>query len=142
METPWQKLTLKNFRGKVVLLNFWATWCKPCMKEMPSMQRLYQSLKSEGIEIIAISIDRGNQDQVKQYAQNLGITFPILLDKNQETRKRYFILGLPTSYLIDKEGKLRGFISGARNWNNNHTREVFFSLKHPNLKNNISFLEK
>ena len=86
-------------------------------------------MKTEGFEIIAISIDQRNEDQVRKYVQNWGLTFPILLDKNQETRKRYFILGLPTSYLIDAYGKLRGFISGARTWDNEYIRKIIFSLK-------------
>ena len=135
-------VSLKDFRGKPVLLNFWATWCEACKKEMPSMERLYQRLKREGFEIVAISIDRRNEDRVRENIKNWGVTFPILLDQSQETRKRYFILGLPTSYLIDAEGKLQGFISGARHWDNEYTRQVIFSIKNYDPKEAISFLKK
>ena len=132
---------LKDFRGKPVLLNFWATWCNTCKEEMPSMERLYQRLKREGFEIIAISIDRRNEYRVRENVKNWGVTFPILLDQSQKTRKRYFIMGLPTSYLIDAEGKLRGFISGARSWDNEYTRQVIFSMKNHDFKEALSFVK-
>ena len=123
-----EKISLKDFKGKAVLLNFWATWCQPCKKELPSMQRIYEKLSSEGVEVVAISIDRNKKERVKQYIKNHNLTFPILLDPNQKVRKDYFILGLPTSYLIGSDGKLKGFISGAREWDSNDSKEMFSTL--------------
>ena len=125
-----EKISLKDFKGKAVLLNFWATWCQPCKKELPSMQRIYEELSSEGVEVVAISIDRNKKERVKQYIKNYNLTFPILLDPGQKVRKDYFILGLPTSYLIGIDGKLKGFISGAREWDSNASKEMFSTLMH------------
>jgi peroxiredoxin len=125
-----EKISLKDFKGKAVLLNFWATWCQPCKKELPSMQRIYEELNSEGVEVVAISIDRNKKEQVEKYIQNYNLTFPVLLDPSQKVRKDYFILGLPTSYLIGSDGKLKGFISGAREWDSNDSKEMFSTLMH------------
>ena len=122
-------ISLKQFKGKPVLLNFWATWCGACKEEMPSMQRLHDAAKDNGgFHVIAISIDRFNFKKVNKYAENLNLKFPVLLDPDRETRKAYFIRGLPTSYLIDSEGNLRGFVSGARNWDSPASLELMKSL--------------
>lgn len=124
-----QSINLSQFKGKPVLLNFWATWCGPCREELPSMQRMHEASKKNGeFHIIAISIDRSNLKKVNKYAEDLNLTFPILVDPDRETRKAYFIRGLPTSYLIDAEGKLRGFISGSRNWDSPASLELMKSL--------------
>jgi peroxiredoxin len=122
-------VSLAQFKGKPVLLNVWATWCGPCREELPSMQRMHEASKNNGgFHIIAISIDRFNMKKVNQYAENLNLTFPILVDPDRKTRKAYFIRGLPTSYIIDSEGKLRGFVSGARNWDSPASLELMKSL--------------
>ena len=128
-------VSLAQFKGKPVLLNFWASWCGPCKEELPSMQRLHEASKNNGeLQIIAISIDRSNFKKVNEYAKNLNLSFPILLDPDRKTRKAYFIRGLPTSYLIDADGKLKGFISGARKWDGPSARQVFQLLAHPRDK--------
>jgi peroxiredoxin len=124
-----KSINLTQFKGKPILLNFWATWCGPCREELPSMQRMHEaSNKNGGFHIVAISIDRFNMEKVKQYAKDLDLTFPILVDPDRETRKAYFIRGLPTSYLIDAAGKLQGFISGARKWDSPASLELMKSL--------------
>ena len=130
-----KEVSLEQFKGKPILLNFWATWCGPCKVELPSMQRLHDASKDNGnIQIIAISIDRSNTEKVHQYAQSLNLSFPILLDPDRTARKPYFIRGLPTSYLIDADGKLQGFISGARKWDSPAATQVFRLLEHPGEK--------
>jgi len=122
-------ISLAQFKGKPVLLNFWATWCAACKEEMPAMQRMHEASEDNGgFHIIAISIDRFNMEKVNRYVENLNLTFPVLVDPGRETRKAYFIRGLPTSYLIDSEGKLRGFVSGAREWDNPASLELMKSL--------------
>ena len=121
-------VALNTFQGKTILLNFWATWCLPCKEELPAMQKLYKELGSSGLEVVAISIDRGNSDRVKKYIDQYNLTFPILLDPGQEVRKSYFIMGLPTSYLIGADGRLKGFISGAREWDNPSSIKMFSAL--------------
>lgn len=120
---------LSDFKGKIVLVNFWATWCAACIEEMASMQSLYDNLKDDGVEIIAISIDRWNEDRILQYANDKKLSFHILHDPDQKVRKEYYVMGLPTSYIIDGEGKLRGYASGARTWDSSASKSVFLSLK-------------
>jgi len=117
-------MRLSDFRGKPILLNFWATWCEACKEELPSMQRLHEEMAKDGIQVVAISIDRTGPGKIRGYVEEYKLTFPILLDPDQEARRQYFIMGLPTSYLIDAEGKLRGFISGAREWDSETSKRV------------------
>ena len=124
-----EDVELSDFKGKVVLLNFWATWCGACIEEMASMQNLYSTLRAEGVEVLAVSIDRWNEDRIQEYVKNNQLTFPVLLDQNQKVRKKYHVMGLPTSYLIDGEGKIRGYASGARTWDSEDSKDMFLSLK-------------
>ena len=131
LETPTgEKLSLKDFKGKTILLHFWATWCVPCKKELPTIQKVYEALGPNNFEVIAISIDRNNTENVKKYIKDYNLTFPVLLDQNQSVRKDYFILGLPTSYLIGADGNLKGFISGAREWDSDASKEMLSTLMH------------
>ena len=131
LETPTgKKLSLKDFKGKTILLHFWATWCVPCKKELPTIQKVYEALNPNDFEVIAISIDRNNTENVKKYIKDYNLTFTVLLDPNQNVRKDYFILGLPTSYLIGADGNLKGFISGAREWNSDASKEMLSTLMH------------
>ena len=123
-----QTAKLSDFKGKPILLNFWATWCHACKKEFPAMQRLYSQLKDDGFEIIAVSVDRRNRDRIEDFVKTYEIDFPILLDPQQKARRDYFIRGLPTSYLIDSGGYLRGFISGARAWDHGASREALLNV--------------
>ncbi|MEK9629145.1 MAG: TlpA disulfide reductase family protein [Nitrospinota bacterium] len=120
---------LSDFKGKIVLINFWATWCGACIEEMASMQNLYKNLKNQDVEIVAISIDRWNEDRIIEYADKNKLNFHILRDPDQKVRKKYYVMGLPTSYLIDAEGKIRGFASGARTWDSIASQNALLSLK-------------
>jgi peroxiredoxin len=120
---------LSDFKGKIVLVNFWATWCAACMEEMASMQKLYDDLKKHDVEIVAISIDRWNEDRIIEYADKNKLNFHILRDPDQKVRKQYYIMGLPTSYLIDADGKIRGYVSGARTWDSLASQNALLSLK-------------
>jgi peroxiredoxin len=128
-----QMVKLSDFKGKVLLLNFWATWCGACKEEMSSMQNLYSSLKADGVEVLAISIDRWNEDRIQEYVKDNHLTFPVLLDQDQKVRKKYHVMGLPTSYLIDGEGNIRGYASGARTWDSPDSQDMFLSLKGDDL---------
>ena len=120
---------LSDFKGKVVLVNFWATWCAACVEEMESMQNLYNDLKKKDVEIVAISIDRWNEDRIIDYADKKNLNFHILRDPDQKVRKQYYIMGLPTSYIIDGDGKIRGYVSGARTWDSMASQNALLSLK-------------
>lgn len=124
-----ETVKLFDFKGKVLLLNFWATWCAACKEEMASMQNLYSSLQDDGVEVLAISIDRWNEDRIQEFVEDNNLTFPVLLDQDQTVRKKYHVMGLPTSYLIDGEGKIRGYASGARTWDSPDSQDLFLSLK-------------
>lgn len=128
-DTKGNRVKLEDFHGKPILLNFWATWCEACKEELPSMQRLYEAASSQGVEVVAIAIDRRNFDRVKKYAEEYKLTFPVLWDPEQKVRKHYYIMGLPTTYLIGPKGKLKGFASGARVWDSPDSMQALISLK-------------
>jgi len=101
--------------GRVSLVNFWATWCKPCEDEMPAMQRLYETLAPEGFELVAISVDESDSD-VRAFRERLGVGFPILLDPDQEVARRYQTTGFPESILVDRNGLIVERYVGPREW--------------------------
>lgn len=109
-----KSVSLSSYRGKVVLLNFFATWCPPCRAEMPDLQATYKELKDKGFEIIAVDLQE-DQATVSGYAKSLGLSFTVLLDKNADVFGQYHITGLPTSYFIDREGVVREFTIGGLN---------------------------
>jgi peroxiredoxin len=109
------KLSLESLRGKVVLLNFWATWCKPCEDEMPAMENLYQTLGSQDFELVAVSVD-DDRGAVEEFTARLGLTFPILLDPQKQAADAYQSYRFPESYLIDREGVLVARYIGPRDW--------------------------
>jgi cytochrome c biogenesis protein CcmG/thiol:disulfide interchange protein DsbE len=108
-------VSLADQRGQVVLLNFWATWCKPCEDEMPAMDRLYRALAPEGFEMLAVSVDE-ERDVVEKFRQRLGVAFPILLDPGQDVSRRYQTTGFPESLLIDRSGVIVERYIGPRDW--------------------------
>jgi len=109
------EVSLEGLRGQVVLLNFWATWCKPCEDEMPAMERLHQALAPEGLALVAISVDDG-REKVAAFRDRLGLTFPILLDPSKRVARDYQSLRFPETYLIDREGTLVARYIGPREW--------------------------
>jgi peroxiredoxin len=98
-------VTLSDYRGKVVFLNFWATWCPPCRSEMPAMQALYERLKGRGLVILAIDLAE-KPDVVRQYIRSNKLTFPVLLDSSGEVGGAWGAESIPTTYIIDKGGKI------------------------------------
>ena len=106
---------LSDHRGQVVLVNFWATWCKPCEEEMPAMERLYRRLGPKGFEMLAISVD-ADPEPVRGFREKMSITFPLLLDPSQETARVYQTMGFPESLLIDPEGNVVERYVGPREW--------------------------
>ena len=117
-------VSLGDFKGKVVLLNFWATWCLPCAKEMPSMDRLLQSYSAKGLVVVGVSVDIAAPRDVKEFADKLKITFPILHDRDSIISRHYSIPGVPTSYLIDRQGKIVYRVLGEYDWFSSEAREA------------------
>lgn len=112
-----QEVRLSDYRGKVVFLNFWATWCKPCKEEMPSMEVLYRNFKDEGLVVLAVSIDRvTTKNDIPPFVKSMDLSFPVLVDSWGQTDKRYKLMGVPETYIIDQEGVLREKIIGPRDW--------------------------
>ena len=110
-------IRLSDFRGKVVMVNFWATWCPPCRKEMPSMQHLWQEMARNDFHMLAVNVGE-DDEQVFGFSFELGseIDFPIVFDQHMKISRAYRVPGLPTSYLIDKNGKIAMRAIGDRNW--------------------------
>ena len=109
-------VTLDQFRGKVVLLNFWATWCGPCKIEMPAMERLYRSFSRKEFEILAVSTDAQGTVVTRPFQQEIGFTFPVLHDADFRIGLQYGARQLPMTFLIDRKGIIRNRIPGARDW--------------------------
>ncbi len=108
---------LSDYRGKVVFLNFWATWCKPCREEMPSMEVLYKNFEGDGFVVLAVSIDRvTTKKDIPPFVKSMSLTFPILVDSWGQTDKRYKLMGVPETYIIDQQGILREKVIGPRDW--------------------------
>ena len=112
-----QNIKLSELRGQVVLVNFWATWCAPCKEELPFFNRLYSKNKVAGLEILAVNIDKFSS-QAKTFSQNLGLSFPILLDSSGKVSASYRIHTMPTTAVVSKDGTIRfihrGFIPSDR----------------------------
>lgn len=114
---------LSDYRGKVVLVNIWATWCTPCREEMPSMQRLYQNLTGQPFEILAVSIDTRGSVDVGPFVKQLGLSFPILLDTGKNVPSLYQTTGVPESFIIGKDGTVAKRVIGPLDWTNSQTPE-------------------
>lgn len=111
------KAKLSDYKGKIVILNFWATWCPPCQAEMPHMQSFYEQNHNKGIEIVAVNLtssDRG-LDKVKEFVNKHHLTFPILLDEEGTVENMYDTIAIPTTYIIDQEGFITEKITGPVN---------------------------
>jgi thiol-disulfide isomerase/thioredoxin len=109
-------IRLSGLRGKVVLLNFWATWCVSCRTEMPGMETLYRKYRNEGFEVVAVNMDVLSTAGVEKFVEEVAVTFPIALDPSWSTARTYGVVGLPTSYLIDRDGNVVAREVGPRNW--------------------------
>jgi thiol-disulfide isomerase/thioredoxin len=133
---------LTDLRGKVVLINFWATWCYPCRAEMPSMHALYQNYRDKGFEILAISIDVQGKDVVAPFVDAYGLTFPILLDPGDVVSTRLQIRGIPTSYLLDKHGRIASVEIGIRDWNSTNMRRFLDGLLAEEGINDLSQVDR
>ena len=123
-----QPLRLSDFKGRVVFLNFWATWCLPCKEEMPSMERLYRRYKERRLTVLAVSVDTGGSAPVAAFVKELRLTFPIGLDPRLEVAGRYKIWALPSSFLIDRQGNTAAIVNGPRNWDSPPAHTVIETL--------------
>ncbi|MFH0887295.1 MAG: TlpA disulfide reductase family protein [bacterium] len=111
-----KQVKLSSFRGKIVLLNFWASWCPPCREEMPSIENLFKKMKGKDFKILAVSLDEGGADVVKKFIAKNRYTFPVLLDPDNNAAGKYGIYSIPTTYIIDKQGYIIDYYIGGRDW--------------------------
>lgn len=111
-----QSISLKDFRGKAVLLNFWATWCGPCREEIPSLNALYQRYRDQGFVVLGVSVDEEDQDVIEEFLKVIPVDFPILLDPEQTLATTYETFRIPESFFIDPEGKIVGKVSGPQDY--------------------------
>ena len=122
---------LASFRGRVVLLNFWATWCPPCQTEMLSMAGLYQTYRDYGFEVVAVSSDVQGAEVVQPYVTQLHLSFTTLLDATGQVTRLYGVTSLPTTYLLDREGRLVTVAIGGYDWGKAEARALITSLLDP-----------
>jgi peroxiredoxin len=106
---------LSSLKGRVVLINFWATWCPPCITEMPSLAAAYRKLASQGFEILAISLDE-KRSVAKDLATKMNLPFKVIMDKNGKISKQYLVYGLPYTVILDRKGIVRYKIFGGHEW--------------------------
>ncbi|HEY0673461.1 MAG TPA: TlpA disulfide reductase family protein [Longimicrobiales bacterium] len=132
-----QQVSLASLRGKVVVLNVWATWCRPCRAEMPALERLHQQLKSEGLEVVAVSVDApigtltapGRQGgDVRAFVDEFDLNFTVLHDRKGSIEELFLVQGLPTTFVIDREGRIAQKVIGAREWDALHFLAYFQQL--------------
>jgi thiol-disulfide isomerase/thioredoxin len=124
---------LAGHRDKLVVLNFWATWCQPCTVEMPSLEALWQRYRDRGLIVVGVCVDRGAPKALLEpYVRNLKLTFPILLDPDSKTSDRWRVTALPATFLVRPGGEVAGVAMGAREWNSDEMRALVERLlPHP-----------
>lgn len=131
-------VTMEQYRGDVVLLNIWATWCGPCVAEMPSMQRLYDELGPSGLKVVAVSVDNADSDDVQAWIEEKGFEFDVLHDQSAEIERIYQTTGVPESFVIDREGVIVKKVIGPAEWD--HPTQI--ALMHRLMGNDGQELEE
>ncbi len=122
------KISLKDYRGKVVFINFWATWCATCEVEMPSMQKVYNEFKDKGLEMLTISVDK-DQSKIKPFMEKHKLTFPVLLDPEESiAKKTYKTTGVPETFIVNKAGIIVHKAIGPRDWATEEAIAAFAQL--------------
>ena len=106
---------LSDYKGKTVIVNFWATWCPPCRAEIPSMQRAWKILKDKNVMMLAVHVG-GNEDKIWAFLTDFGIDFPVLIDGNSKVSRSWPMMGLPTTFIVDPQGKTALRAIGGREW--------------------------
>ena len=112
---------LVDHKDKVIILNFWATWCAPCLEEMPAFEKLYRRYRSQMVTVLAVSLDKGDISKVKGFVDTNNLTFPVLIDSDGVAEKLYPSFTIPFTYVIDKEGRVAARVDGAKNWASDET---------------------
>jgi len=120
-------VSLASLRGKVILLNFWATWCQECRPEMPLFERLHREFAAQGLSVVGINAREGTA-AIRGYAKELGLTFPLVLDVKGEINAAYGVIGLPATFLIGRDGRAVGRAIGPRDWGSASAKGIIQAL--------------
>ena len=123
-----QPRTLASYRGKVILLNIWATWCEPCRAEMPAIERLHRTVTDTSFRVVSVSIDKADSSTVTAFAREYGLTFPILQNQSGDIQDIYQTTGVPESFVIDRSGVIVKKVIGAAEWDGPVNVELIRSL--------------
>ncbi|MBT3305794.1 MAG: TlpA family protein disulfide reductase [Alphaproteobacteria bacterium] len=121
-------IKMSDYRGKVVIVNFWATWCPPCRFEIPSMQRAWNIIRKEDIVMLAVHVG-GNPDRVMQFAADFDVDFPVLMDRKSKVIKQWPVRGLPTTVIVDPKGTMVLQAIGSREWDDKALLDQIRKLK-------------
>ena len=106
---------LSDLEGRVIVLNYWATWCPPCVDEMPSLQKLHEALAEKGLSVVAVSVDERFED-IERFVDNFGLTFTILHDEGMKVSRSYQTFKYPETYIIGRDGLVKSKVVGERDW--------------------------
>ncbi|MDA5092564.1 TlpA disulfide reductase family protein [Aliiroseovarius sp. KMU-50] len=129
LDTSGGEYSLSDYQGKYVLLNFWATWCAPCRKEMPALDALQKELGGEAFEVVPIATGRNRVPAIEMFFEKVGVTdLPILLDPTQALARDMGVFGLPATVILDPEGNEIARMRGEANWNSDSARAILTSL--------------
>ncbi len=120
-------INLSAFKGYIVVINFWATWCPPCRAEIPSMQRAWTILKEKNVVFLAIHVG-GNEDQVWSFLTDMDVDFPVLMDTDSRVSRQWPVVGLPTTFVIDPKGKVALRAIGGRKWDDPEILDSILAL--------------
>jgi peroxiredoxin len=122
-----RRLAIADLRGKVVLVNFWASWCAECRPEMPAFEQLHRELEPKGLAVVGVNA-REERAAVRRYASELGLTFPLVLDPDGKINAAYGVVGLPTTFVVARDGRVVALAVGPRDWAGASARALFQAL--------------
>jgi cytochrome c biogenesis protein CcmG, thiol:disulfide interchange protein DsbE len=129
LDSAKREKSLADYKGKVVLLNVWATWCEPCRVEMPSIEKLHREFGPRGLAVVAISVDDpGAESRILDFVKEFGLTFEVLHDPKQVTTRNYQITGYPETFVIARDGTIRKKLIGASDWSSEANRALVREL--------------
>jgi len=123
-----EPIALSDFKGKVVIVNFWATWCPPCRYEMPSMQRAWEKLQEKDVMMLAVHVG-GKSDKIWAFVGDYQITFPVLIDPKSKVADAWPLKGLPTTFVIDPKGRIAYRAIGGREWDDEELLKTVYALQ-------------
>jgi peroxiredoxin len=123
-----RKVELRNFRGKVIFLTFWATWCGPCKEELPSIEALHQQFKGRDFVVLSVAVDLEGAIPVEKFIAKYGYTFYVLMDSKNRVLDLFRVEGIPMTFLIDKKGRIIGRALGPRDWKSPEAISLFNQL--------------